>query len=34
MLAEVANAATILAPDRASAMTATMANVTCGVGYT
>jgi 3-oxoacyl-[acyl-carrier protein] reductase len=30
MLAEVANAATLLASDRASAMTAAIANVTCG----
>jgi 3-oxoacyl-[acyl-carrier protein] reductase len=30
LLAEVANAATILASDRASAMTGTLANVTCG----
>lgn len=30
LLAEVANAATLLASDRASAMTATLANVTCG----
>lgn len=30
LLAEVANAATLLASDRASAMTATHANVTCG----
>jgi hypothetical protein len=29
-LAEVGNAAAFLAPDRASAMTATLANVTCG----
>ena len=30
MLAEVADAATLLASDRASAMTAAIANVTCG----
>ena len=30
LLAEVANAATLLASDRASAMTAVLANVTCG----
>ena len=30
LLAEVANAATLLASDRASAMTAAIANVTCG----
>jgi NAD(P)-dependent dehydrogenase (short-subunit alcohol dehydrogenase family) len=30
MLAEVANAATLLASDRASAITAAIANVTCG----
>ena len=30
MLAEVANAATLLASDRASAMTAAIANITCG----
>jgi hypothetical protein len=30
LLAEVANAATIMAWDRASAMTGTLANVTCG----
>jgi NAD(P)-dependent dehydrogenase (short-subunit alcohol dehydrogenase family) len=29
-LAEVASAATLLASDRASAMTATIANITCG----
>ena len=30
LLAEVANAATLLASDRASAMTAVLASVTCG----
>ncbi len=32
-VAEVADAATLLASDRASAMTATIANVTCGAFY-